>query len=443
MRPLRLTARWALPIDQPPIPDAAVLIGPEGRIVAVGPDAVVLRPDGVESLELGTAVLLPGLVNAHTHLELTGFEDAAPQPGFRDWIVAIRGLMAARSPIEFLEAARRGVRDCWAAGVTTIADTGDSGAVPRALAELGGSGIAYHEVFGPDPAQLGTSVSGLRHQMRELAPFAAGRVRLGVSPHAPYTVSGPLYAEVAAWAAAQGFPIAVHIAESREETEFVSRGTGPFAEAWKAREIPLLDHPSHQPSSRPPVRPSTGQESGRSAVPPTSPTDWLDGHGVLGPGTLCIHAVQVDARDIERLALRAVAVAHCPLSNRRHGHGAAPLAELRRAGLRVGIGTDSVASVGRLDLLAEARAARDLAGLSEAEALELCTRDGGRALGLDSEIGSLTPGKWGDVIALCPPAVQPSGRPAVPPFGLALASTPEDVVLTVLGGRIVHRRPPA
>jgi cytosine/adenosine deaminase-related metal-dependent hydrolase len=437
MRPLRLTARWALPIDQPPIPDAAVLIGPEGRIVAIGPDAGVPRPEDAESLELGTALLLPGLVNAHTHLELTGFEDAAPQPGFRDWIRAIRSLKAARSPTEFLEAARRGVRDCWAAGVTTVADTGDSGAVPRALAELGGSGIVYHEVFGPDPAQLGVSVNGLRNQMRELAQFAVGRVRLGVSPHAPYTVSGPLYAEVAAWATAQGFPIAVHIAESREETEFVSRGTGPFADAWKAREIPLLDHPSHQPSSPPTIHRSTGR---RSAV---SPTDWLDTHGVLGPGTLCIHAIQVDARDIERLALRAVAVAHCPLSNRRHGHGAAPLAELRRAGLRVGLGTDSVASVGRLDLLAEARAARDLAGLTEAEALELCTRDGARALGLESEIGSLTPGKWADVIAIRPPAVQSSGGPAVDPTGVALASTPEAVVLTVLGGRIVHRRPPA
>ena len=430
MKPLRLRARWALPIDQSPIPDAAVLIGAEGRILAIGPEAAIPRPAGTESLDLGSALLLPGLVNAHTHLELTGFEHAAPERGFRDWILAIRRLKSARSPAEFLDAARRGVRACWAAGVTTVADTGDSGAVPRALAELGGSGVAYHEVFGPDPAQLGESLGGLQSQMRDLAGCTTPRVRLGVSPHAPYTVSGPLYREVAAWAAAQGFPIAVHVAESREETEFVSRRSGPFAEAWKAREIPLLDHSSHQPSSDSAVR------SSGSAM---SPTAWLDAHGVLGPATLCIHAIQVDNRDIELMASRGVAVAHCPLSNLRHGHGAAPLAEFRRAGIRVGIGTDSVASVGRLDLMAEARAARDLGGLTETEALELGTIEGARALGLSEEIGSLTPGKWGDVIAIEASSV---GR-LEPPAACALASAPRDVLLTVLGGRVVYRRPPA
>jgi 5-methylthioadenosine/S-adenosylhomocysteine deaminase len=442
MQPLRLSARWALPIDQPPIPDAAVLIGAEGRILAIGPDGSVPRPAGTESLDLGSALLLPGLVNTHTHLELTGFEHAAPESEFPDWILAIRGLKAARSPLEFLEAARRGVRECWAAGVTTVADTGDSGAVPRALAELGGSGIAYHEVFGPDPAQLGASLTGLQTQMRDLAACATGRVRLGVSPHAPYTVSGPLYAEVAAWARAEGFPLAVHVAESRAETEFVSQGTGPFAEGWAARGIPLLNDPAHRSSRPPAVPPSSVQSSRPSALPLTSPTGWLDAHGVLGSATLCIHAVQVDARDIERLALRGVAVAHCPLSNRRHGHGAAPLAEFRRVGIRVGVGTDSVASVGRLDLLAEAREARTLAGLTEAEALALGPLEGARALGLESELGSLTPGKWGDVIAIEPP-VQPSSRPVIELPGLALASTPGDVMLTVLGGRIVYRRPPA
>lgn len=432
MKSLRLSARWALPVDQPPIAEAALLIGPDGRILAIGPEGDVPRPEGIESLDLGPALLLPGLVNAHTHLELTGFEDAAPEPGFRDWIVAIRRLKSARGPEDFLEAARRGVRECWAAGVTTVADTGDSGAVPQALAELEGSGIAYHEVFGPDPAQLGESLRGLHRRMRELAPFATGRVRLGVSPHAPYSVSGPLYSQVAAWANTEGFPLAVHVAESREETEFVARRSGPFAEGWKARQIPLLDHPSHQPSGRTAVLPFDS---------PVSPIGWLDAHGVLGTGTLCIHAVQVDAEDIAVLRSRRVAVAHCPLSNRRHGHGTAPLAEFRRAGLRVGIGTDSVASVGRLDLLAEAREAARQSGLSAAEAIQLCTLDGARALGLESGIGSLTPGKWGDVVGIRLPT-GPAGRSLVQVAGLALASGPGDVVLTVLGGRIVYRRPP-
>lgn len=264
--------------------------------------------------------------------------------------------------------------------------------------------------------------------MEALLPLARGRLRLGVSPHAPYTVSGPLYARVAQWARSRSLPIAVHIAESSAESEFVSRGTGPFAEAWKARGIPPLSDSSHQPSSR------------SSPSPPFSPVHWLDQHGVFGADTLCIHAIELSHQDIGWLAARGVAVAHCPVSNARHGHGAAPLRALRSAGIRVGLGTDSVASVGKLDLLAEARAARELAGLGADEALALATLDGARAIGLDAEIGSLRAGKWGDVTAIAPP--NRSVRPDSDPVEQVLASAPGDIVLTALAGRPVYRREP-
>ncbi|NOT08069.1 MAG: amidohydrolase family protein, partial [Gemmatimonadales bacterium] len=205
-------------MDRPPIERAALLIGSDGRIEAIGPSDSIPSPPDAESLDLGDAVLLPGLVNAHTHLELTGFEEAAPEGEFREWIQTIRRIKAARSGDEWLDAARQGIRDCWAAGVTTIADTGDSGAVIEALAELGGSGIVYHEVFGPHPDQCEESLTGMAARVGELARFTGPRVRLGVSPHAPYTVSGPLYARVAAWAKHRAMPIAVHVAESMEET---------------------------------------------------------------------------------------------------------------------------------------------------------------------------------------------------------------------------------
>jgi 5-methylthioadenosine/S-adenosylhomocysteine deaminase len=431
MRPLYLRAPWALPIDAAPIPDAALLIGGDGRIAAVGPVASVPVPDNAQSLHLTDSVLLPGLVNAHTHLELTGFGERAPEREFREWILTIRRLKQARSPEEFLAAARRGLQECWDRGVTTIAETGDSGAVVEALAEAGGSGIVYHEVFGPHPDQFEESLAGLQQRIRELRARATGRVRLGVSPHAPYTVSGPLYSGVAAWAAAEQLPIAVHIAESPAELEFVTRHTGPFADGWTARGIPLLDDARHQASGHQP-----------SGFLPLSPVRWLDLHGVLGPRTLCIHAVQLDQSDIRLLAERQVAIAHCPLSNARHGHGKAPLGPLLRAGLRVGVGTDSVASVGRLDLLAEARAARALADLSAGEALALCTLEGARAIGLEAEIGSLTPRKWGDVIAVRRGSAPPGGDHASDdPAEFVLGSGSEDVALTVLAGRVVHRAP--
>lgn len=444
MRPLRLRGRWALPIDRGPIPDAAILIGADGRIASVGPHAAVPSPEVAVTLDLGDVILLPGLVNTHTHLELTGFDDTAGELDFPDWITAIRRLKQERSPARFADAARIGIRECWSAGVTTIADTGDSGAVLHALHELGGSGIAYQEVFGPHPAQLEESLSGLSQRVDALLPLCGERVRLGVSPHAPYTVSGPLYARVAAWARARGLPLAVHIAESVAESEFVTRGTGPFAEAWKARRIPLLFDPSQQPSPPSPLSPLSPLPPLSPLSPPSppsspsSPVAWLARHGVLGPDTLCIHAIQLGGDDIRILASRGVAVAHCPLSNARHGHAAAPLAALVRAGVRVGVGTDSVASVGPLDLLAEARAARGLGGFSAEQTLAFATLEGARALGLEAETGSLTPGKWGDVAAVAlPEAASGSG---FEPAELALASRPADTVLTVLGGRVVHRR---
>ena len=166
-----------------------------------------------------------------------------------------------------------------------------------------------------------------------------------------------------------------------------------------------------------------------------SPVGWLAEHGALTERTLCIHAVQVGRPDIDRLADSGAAVAHCPLSNQAHRHGAAPLGAMLQAGIRVGIGTDSEVSVGRLDLLAEARAARSLARLTADAVIELCTLGGARALGLAGETGSLRIGKWGDCVVIrARNAVEKSS-----PAELALASSPADVQLTCLGGRDVYR----
>jgi cytosine/adenosine deaminase-related metal-dependent hydrolase len=414
VRARRLQARWVLPVDGPPVERGALLIGADGRILAVGPDALVPRPGDVPAEDFGDAVLAPGFVNTHTHLELTGLEWRPPEPDFAGWIRRLRMTKAAREREAVLAAARRGLADCWAAGATTIADTGDSGAVIEVLAEAGGSGIAYQEVFGPHPDQCDASLQGLQQQVERLGTYATGRVRIGVSPHAPYSVSGPLYRATAEWARAAGLPIAVHLAESFAERELLADGTGAFAEAWRARGIPMP-----APVGRTPVA-------------------WLEAHGVLSERTLCIHVVHAASDDVARLARAGAAVAHCPLSNRAHGHGDAPLQAFLSAGIRVGLGTDSVVSVAELDLLAEARAARALAGLDAERALALCTIEGARALGLEHETGSLAVGKWGDCVALRLAGAAAGSEAAE----RVLASGPDAVVATFLGGRDVYRTSP-
>lgn len=338
------------------------------------------------------AELVPGLINCHTHLELTHLAGQNAEPEFAKWIRRIRELKNATPAEGFEEAAVAGVKDCWARGVTCIAETGSTGAVMRALHDLGGRGIVYQEVFGPDPAKLDASMGELEEAVARLRPLTSERVRLGVSPHAPYTVSAPLYEAVVAFARRERFRVAVHLAESKEETAFVRDGAGPFADAWRARSIAVQPHRS-------------------------SPVEYLRRLGVLTAGTLCIHCVQVEDGDIAIFSSTGAAIAHCPRSNRAHGHGSAPVDALRKAGLRVGLGTDSVVSVGDLNLWAEARAA----GLDGDEGLPALTLDGARALGWESEIGSLEVGKAADLAVF-------DGRPAGRPSAR----------LTVLAGRIVH-----
>lgn len=406
MPSVRLAAGWVLPIEEPPVADGALLIGLDGRIIAVGPDAHVPKPERVPTHSFPNAAIVPGLVNAHTHLELTDLAGQVDEDDFPAWIRRLRELKDQCSPEDYLAAAKRGVAACWASGVTTVADTGDRAVVMRALAECGGSGIVYQEVFGPHPDQAQTSLAQLRETVSQLRRFESGRVRLGISPHAPYTVSGPLYRMVAEFARAEGLPVAVHLAESRAETQLLGAAAGPFAEAWRLRGIPL------------------------PALPGRSPVAWLAEHDVLSEQTLCIHVVQVDAADIARLKAAGVGVAHCPRSNHRHGHGEAPLSDLLEASVRVGVGTDSVVSVGRLDLMAEARAARALAGLSWDRALSLVTLEAARAIGLAQDVGSLAPGKWGDVAV-----VRLRGRRS--PVEGVLTSGPDEVMATYVGGRRV------
>lgn len=405
----RFTARWVVPLEGPPIAHGALLVDDRGRIAAVGRESEV-SPDNVATISLGQAVLLPGLINTHTHLELTGLGDSIGATDFPSWIRQLIALKSARSAEQVLDAARQGVRDCWSTGVTTVADTGDSGAVIQALSELGGSGIAYHEVFGPDPALVEGQFAQWTARLGELARFESARIRLGASPHAPFSVSGPLYQRVARHAAEQGLPLAVHLAESAEESELLESASGGFARMWEGRGITL------------------------PSLPGRTPVEWLDRHGVLGPDTLCIHTVRVNDSDIATLADRRVAIAHCPRSNRAHGNGDAPLAQLLAAGLRVGAGTDSVASVAPLDLRAEARAAQSIGGLSDDAALDLITRGAARALGLEREIGSLVPGKWADLLVMRLPGEVDAARLA----GTVLALPPDAILRTLVSGRDVY-----
>jgi 5-methylthioadenosine/S-adenosylhomocysteine deaminase len=384
-------ARWVVPVTAPPIPHGAVTVD-EGRITYVGAAAGAPRS---ATDDLGDVLLLPGLVNAHCHLELTAMRGFLEDLDFRRWIVR---LTAARRDVldrdALLDSARYGLEEGIRAGISAYGDTCASGVVLQAMREARVRGVMYQEVFGPDPAQCADALAGLRAAVDELRRDETPLARVGVSPHAPYTVSDDLFRQTAGFARAEGLPLAVHIAESEAERAYVTRGEGPFADALRARGIAVA------PRGR-------------------SPIDVLDRAGVLAARPLLIHCVRVDARDIERIAGSRSAVAHCPASNAKLGAGTAPLMEMIGAGVAVGLGSDSMASNNRMDILDEARLAllaqRARAGShhapSASDVLALATIGGARALGIDGDAGSLTVGKSADLAAFaidpCLPAHDP------------------------------------
>jgi len=397
-------ARWVLPIVAPPIADGAVAV--EGAHIAfVGPRAAA--PAGT-LVDLGDAILLPGLVNTHTHLELTAMRGFLEELDFRPWILRLtRARQAVLSPSLLRASAKLGIAEGLLAGVTTFADTCESGVTLPAMVEMGVRGIMYQEVFGPHPAACDAAIDGLRRRLDALRGTATAAVRLGISPHAPYTVSDPLFAAAGRLALDEGWPIAVHLAESEAESQLVRDGSGVFGDAWRARDIPVAPRAD-------------------------SPVALLDRLGVLAARPLLIHCVRTTEADLRRLVHHDCAIAHCPASNAKLGHGVAPLLDFVSAGLRVGLGTDSVAANNRLDLLDEARVAvllqravsRRFDALGARAAITLATRGGAVALGIEAEVGSLEAGMQADLAAF-----SLGGARDLP------AHAPEDTLVWAVAGR--------
>ena len=395
-----LSADWVVPVEGEPIADGAVAIGDDGRIVAVATAAELGEGERFEE-----AVILPGFVNAHTHLEYAVYPGFGDGLSFGPWIT-MHVERKRRIGLEDMEAiARLGALECLRSGVTMIGDCSFSGAAATACSDLGLGAIVYLEVFGGADAVR----DSFEPMSERIAEALSDEVRLGISPHAPYTTTLELYRACAE----TGLPIATHLAESDDENEYLLSGSGPWSGFADLLVEPLG---------------TTGIRA-------------LAREGLLGPGVLAAHCVRVDEEEIELLAAHDVAVAHCPRSNALLGCGVAPLAALRDAGVRVSIATDSPASTPSFDMFDELRAAvyaarareRRPDALTAADALELATLGGARALGLDAEMGSLVPGKRADLTVL-----SLSGSPFLPwedpVTASVLGGSPERVLATLVSG---------
>ena len=403
MAPMRtvLSADWVIPVEGEPIERGAIAIE-NGHIAALG-----------TADELGDgrfypeAVILPGFINAHSHVEYAAYAGFGDGLAFAPWLLLHIERKGRLDLAQMEDVARLGAAECLRSGITTVGDASFAGAAATACDELGLRAIVYLEVFGPGTEHLHTRFEVNRDRV---ADSFSDRVQLGISPHSGYGASLEL------WEAATelGLPTATHFAESAAEVEWVRGRPGSFP-------VPLEVAPSS-------IR-------------------ALAERGCLTDRLVAAHCVKVDADEIELLAQYDVAVAHCPRSNALLGCGVAPLRELREAGIRVALGTDSPASTPSFDMFEELRAAvysaraRDETpeALFAHAALELATLGGARALRLDGATGSLVPGKRADVVV-----VSFEGSAFVPwedPVrAVVLGGSPDRVVTTIVDGEVRYER---
>jgi 5-methylthioadenosine/S-adenosylhomocysteine deaminase len=405
------SAHWVVPVSSAPIENGAVAVDGE-RIAGVGPhDEIVARFPEFKVELLGEAIILPGLVNTHTHLELTALRGYLENEE-TDFFAWLRKLTIARlevmTPDDIRVSATWGACEAARAGITCVADASDSAMMSMtALRDVGLRGVVYQESFGPDARLARENFDKLKTKVQELRALETDLVRVGVSPHAPYTVCAPQLELIVDLAKAEQLPLMMHAAESPAEELFVREGCGVFAEGlarrdieWKARGVSTIQ--------------------------------YLKQVGVLDVSPLLAHCVQVDEVDIGILRDTRSQVAHCPKSNLKLGHGRAPFAKFLSAGLALGFGSDSVASNNTADMLEEARFATLMArlgGVRVTSELALRVATFGRQLseGAQADLA---------VVSLTGVHQLPSYDPIAT---LIFASSGRDVILTVVAGREVYR----
>ncbi len=382
---IRYHASWILPISGPPVRDGWVAVDRD-RIVAYGSDGrrrpAPIVDDHEREVDLGRVAIMPGLVNAHTHLELSYLRGRAPAgSSFIGWI---RAVMAARrqhtdpEAPEILDSVDRALAEMLRCGTAIVGDISNTLVTFGPLARSPLAAVVFYELIGfqaPDPEAL---VARATARIDALSP--TDRVRASLAAHAPYSVAPLVLRAIRQALDRDPFaPGSVHLAESVEEVELVRTAAGGWRDLLE--EIGVWD-PGW-------------------VAPGVSPAQYLDDCGFLTGRMLAVHGVQMTPADLARLAARGTTLVTCPRSNEHTGAGKPPIEAFYKSGVRVAVGTDSLASTPDLNVFAELAAMRRLAPSVPASALlDSATRQGARALAFESEYGTIEPGRRARLLAV-------------------------------------------
>jgi cytosine/adenosine deaminase-related metal-dependent hydrolase len=396
---VRVHAGWVVPIVAPALRGGWIDVDTRrGEIVGVGAAGTATAAAPSFTLDLGEAVVMPGLVNAHTHLELSHLAGAVPPASsFVSWVRAMLGVRFGTpvSPAAVTDAVVRAIGGMEATGTAGVGDIGNTDAALLPLTASSLSGVSFREALGFKAADaervVGETTQGAVLAQTRLAEQGCTRVVASVAPHAPYSTSAPLIQALAAGLPGSGMigphrparaVSSIHLAESPEELEFLAQGTGPFRD--------LLG--------------DLGSWDTEWRAPGLGPVAYLEQLGVLHRGLVVVHGTQLTRSELDVLAGAGTTLVLCPRSNRWVGAGVPPVAAAVAAGVQLAVGTDSLASVADLNLFAELAQLRALApGVPASALLRAATLGGARALGSD-RLGVLAPGATSRAVVRVPPA---------------------------------------
>jgi cytosine/adenosine deaminase-related metal-dependent hydrolase len=417
-------ADHVIPVATPPIRYGAVATDGEA-IIAVGTaDALQASYPEAPMTNYGRAAILPGLVNCHSHLEITAMRGRldSVEHDFRTWLLTLNSIRQSMTDDEVYASAAAGAIEGARAGVTCFGDVGRSGEAGfRALKDAGLRGIVFQETeFSPDNRTANEDFAVLAARFEAMHSMSDALVRVGLSPHSPYTVSSQLFELIAQYSIINRIPISIHAAESDHEVELMTKGTGFFTEVYDKFDVEWQS-------------------------PYSTPIEYLERLGVLAARPILAHCVKASPDDLRRIEANGASIAHCPRSNAKFGHGWAPFEMMLDMGIKVGLGSDSVASNNQCDIMSEAAfatlGARNRDGsmrfIDAEEAIRAATLGGAEALGLADSIGSLEAGKRADlaVFSLDHPAQQPLSDIHA---ALVFSTNARDAMATIVAGKVIY-----
>ncbi|MBN2404866.1 MAG: amidohydrolase family protein [Coriobacteriia bacterium] len=420
-----LLARYVLPVSSAHIEDGGVLVK-DGAIVAVGPRAEMLsaHPDE-EVRDYGLAALMPGFIDLHTHFEYSAFRGVVDDLPYTQWKLQVLAKEALLDDQDWRDSSILGAIEAIRSGITTFADISDSGASVDAAARSGLRGVLYREISTMDKRQVEAEMaSAIADMDLWRAKVDDSLITIGIAPHSPYSCHPTLFQAVADYVAETDTPVAIHLAGSKDEYDFVKYGSSMLGQEFR-------------------------DQAGWSEMlwMPTgvSPVQYLHQWGLMEvANVMAVHCVHVDDADIDILASNGVAIAHCPRCNLKLGMGIAPLHSFVEKDICVGIGTDSPASNSTIDFFDEMRVGlltqRGIGGetayYTGQRFVRMATLGGAQALKIDHLVGTIEVGKRADIIAV--DLSQNHQVPTQDPYGaLVHTANQEDVLMTMVDGRIL------